>query len=292
MESMTGFGKGVSIGENFQILCQIKSLNHRFLDISLKVPKRYQALEERIRRKLAEVFIRGKLELSIRILGFTKDRGRIIFDQEMVMDLKERLESLKKKLSLAGDITLADLLQFKDWILTEEREEDIEQLWEEIEEALERAIGDLKRARLEEGERLKILLKDLLGRLKELAWRLTLLKEETRRENIQRMQERVEKLMKELRITLDENRFYQEIAFLIERIDFTEELERFKIHLGTMENLLEEPNSGKKLDFLCQELYREINTLASKAQSAKVSSLAVEAKDIIEKMREQVQNIL
>ncbi|MCS7150399.1 MAG: YicC family protein [Caldimicrobium sp.] len=292
MESMTGFGKGVSVGENFQILCQIKSLNHRFLDISLKIPKRYQALEERIRRKLGEVFIRGKLELSIKILGFTKDRGRIIFDQEMVRDLKERLDSLKKGLSLTGDITLADLLHFKDWILIEEREEDVEQLWEEIKEALEKAIGDLKRARLEEGERLKVLLKDLVEKLKELASRLTPLKEETRRENLQRMQERVEKLMKELRITLDDNRLYQEIAFLIERMDFTEELDRFKIHLETMENLLEELNSGKKLDFLCQELYREINTLASKAQSAKVSSLAVEAKDIIEKMREQVQNIL
>ncbi|MCS7198867.1 MAG: YicC family protein [Caldimicrobium sp.] len=292
MESMTGFGKGVISRDNFQIHCYIKSLNHRYLDITCKLPKRYQLLEERIRKKLGETFIRGKIELTLRVFGLSRERREIFFDLELVRNLKENLERLKKELSLKGKISLGDLLQFRDWVSFEDKEEELESLWEEVKPVLEIALSDLKRARLEEGKRIERLLKEDLQKLKWIAQELKALKEDTRRENFQRTLERVRQLLMELDLKLEEGRIYQEIAFLLEKMDFTEELDRFQIHLDNMERLLEEPATGKKLDFLCQEMYREINTLAYKAQSAKVSTLVIQAKDLIEKIREQVQNVV
>lgn len=292
MESMTGFGQGVTLRESFQVLCQIRSVNHRFLEISLKLPKRYTSIEERIRRHLADAFTRGKLELTLKVTGFVGEKKVILFDLEMVKALKENLENLKRELSLPGEITLAELLEFRDWVLFGEKEEDTERLWEEVAQAIEGAISDLKRARLLEGAKLKERLREYLLELGKLSKHLEDLKEEVRQENMAKFRERLERLLKEFQVSLDEGRFYQEVAILLDRMDFSEELERFKIHLQHMEKLLEEENSGKKLDFLCQELHREINTLSNKAQSAKISGLAVEIKDLIEKIREQVQNVV
>lgn len=292
MESMTGFGRAIFQGKTYQIMCQAKSLNHRFLEITLKLPKRYALLEEKIRKVIAETFQRGKIEVQIRVLGLIEEEREILFDLELAKNLKRELEKLKETLSIPGEITLSEILTFKEITLLSEKEEDLEALWKEIELPLKEALRDLKEARLKEGLKLKEKIYELLKELEMVVSEIDEKREKMREENIEKMRGRVETLLKELGFTLDEGRLYQEIAFLLERMDITEEVERLKIHLRHAFSLLEEKECGKKLDFLCQEMLREINTLSNKAQSAEISLLAVKGKDLIEKIREQVQNVV
>lgn len=292
MESMTGFGRSIFQGDEFQIHCQAKSVNHRYLEVSLKIPRRYSSLEERIRKRVLELFERGKIEIQIKIYGFPKEVKDIAFDLELAKKIKYNLENLKASLNLAGEITLAEVLSFREIVLLEEKEDDLESLWFELEPALEGALGELKKARLKEGSLLKARIENFLEEIISVAEKIETLKEKVSKENLKKMKERIERNLTEFSGQFDEVRFYQEVALFLDRLDFTEELDRFKVHLQEMKNLLEEKASGKRLDFLCQELYREINTLSNKAQSAEVSRLAVTAKDLIEKIREQVQNVV
>lgn len=292
MESMTGFGRAIYQNDDFQIIVQAKSVNHRFLDITLRLPKRYSSLEERIRKRVTELFSRGKIEISIRILGLAKEKREIFFDLELAKKLKENLLHLKETLLLPGEITLSEILTFREITLFEEKEEDLEFLWNEVEPALETSLKDLKEGRLREGALLKEKIKDFLSQLKSIVLKIEELKEKIKTENIQKMKERVTHLLKELGSELDEGRLYQEIAFLLDRLDITEEIDRLKVHIENALKVIDEPSCGKKLDFLCQEMHREITTLSNKAQSAEISLLAVSAKDLVEKIREQVQNVV
>ncbi|MGC9016670.1 MAG: YicC/YloC family endoribonuclease [Caldimicrobium sp.] len=292
MESMTGFGRGIFQNENFQIIAQAKSVNHRFLEISLKLPKRYSSLEDRIRRRVAELFQRGKIEVSVKILGLAREKREILFDLELAKKLKENLLTLKETLSLPGEMTLSDILIFREITLFEEKEEDLDLLWREIEPALEASLKELKEVRLREGAFLKEKIRDFLLELKGLTQNIEELKEKVKRDNISKMKVRVETLLRDFGGNLDESRLYQEIAFLLDRMDITEEIDRLKVHLENALKVIEEPSCGKKLDFLCQEMHREITTLSNKAQSAEISLLAVSFKEVVEKIREQVQNVV
>ncbi len=293
MESMTGFGKGFLTRDTYTLFVLTKSLNHRYLEISLKLPKRYSFLEERIRKRIAEVLQRGKIEVQIKLYGFPKERKKMVLDIESARKIKENLEILKKELNLKGSLKLEDLLLFKEnFLLEEEGEEDLEALWEEVEPALDIALRELKASRLREGELIKERIKEFFKELFTLTDKIEKLKEKIKKENIRKMKERVQDFIKTLSGTLDEGRLYQEIAFFLEKTDFTEELDRFKFHLKNAWDLIEAPSNGKKLDFLCQELYREINTLSNKAQNSEISQFSITIKDLIEKIREQVQNIV
>ncbi len=292
MESMTGFGRAYHQLENFQIFCLAKSINHRYLEISLKLPRRYILLEERMRRKVAQFFERGKIEILLKIYGLSPQGREVLFDLELAQKLRDNLKVLSEHLGLTSEITLGEILQFREIVLIEEREEDLEVLWEEVNPALEEALQDLKNSRLLEGSSLKEKISEYLSSIHSKLTEIATLKEKIKEENIKKMQERVSKLLKEFQGRLDETRLYQEISILLDKIDFSEELDRFTIHLNTAFHLLSTPNPGKKLDFLCQELMREITTLSNKAQSAEISLRAVEIKELVEKIREQVQNIV
>lgn len=292
MESMTGFGRAYHQLENFQIFCLAKSINHRYLEISLKLPRRYILLEERMRRKVAQFFERGKIEILLKIYGLSPQGREVLFDLELAQKLRDNLKVLSEHLGLTSEITLGEILQFREIVLIEEREEDLEVLWEEVNPALEEALQDLKNSRLLEGSSLKEKISEYLSSIHSKLTEIATLKEKIKEENIKKMQERVSKLLKEFQGRLDETRLYQEISILLDKIDFSEELDRLTIHLNTAFNLLSTPNPGKKLDFLCQELMREITTLSNKAQSAEISLRAVEIKELVEKIREQVQNIV
>ncbi len=181
MESMTGFGRGIYQNGNFQIISQAKSLNHRFLEITLKLPKRYSPLEERIRRRVAELFQRGKIEISIRILGFTKEKRDILFDLELAKKLKENLLNLKETLLLPGEITLSEILAFREITLFEEKEEEVELLWKEVEPALEASLKGLKESRLKEGALLKEKIKNFLQELKLLTEKIEEIKKKNQK---------------------------------------------------------------------------------------------------------------
>ncbi len=292
MESMTGFGKGVFQAENYTITVYAKSLNHRYLDISLRLPKRYTFLEERIRKFVSENFKRGKIEIQIKVRGVELGEKEIFLDTALARKLKTALIHLKFELGFEDPLTFSDFLRFKDYLIFEEKEEELEKLWEEIYPALSEALKELKESRKKEGENLKEILKDYLEILKDEVSKIENLREKIREENKEKLRQRVERLFKEFELNdIDENRFYQELVYLFNRIDFSEELDRLKTHIKHFENTLNGEACGKKLDFLCQEMFREINTLSNKAQSSKISLIAVNIKELIEKLREQIQNV-
>ncbi len=291
MESMTGFGKGVNQNEKFIISVYAKSVNSKYLDIILKLPKRYILLEEKIKKFVAQNFKRGKIEIQIKYTGNVEPK-EIFIDLETAKNLKALLNYLKKELGFEEPLTYSDFLRFRDFLTFEEKEEEIDKLWEEIYPALNKALEELKNSRLREGEFLKEILKKHLEELKNEVFKIEALKEKILEENQKKLKKRIEKILKDWEIKdLEENRFYQELVYFLEKFDFTEELDRLKTHFYHFELIMQEDNNGKKLDFLCQEMFREINTLSNKAYSSEISLIVVEIKNLIEKLREQIQNI-
>jgi uncharacterized protein (TIGR00255 family) len=292
MESMTGFGKGVFQSDNYTITVYAKSLNSKYLDISLKLPKRYTFLEERIRKFVSQEFKRGKIEIQVKCVGTDLSQKEILIDIELARNLKTSLTRLKSELGFEDPLTFSDFLKFREYLLLEEKEEELDKLWEEIYPPLNEALKALKASRLKEGENLKNVLKIYLEKLKDETLQIEKLKEKAIKDSKEKLKGRIDKLFKEFNLReIDENRFYQELVYLLDKIDFTEELDRLKIHIFHFENTMEEEDCGKKLDFICQEMFREINTLSNKAQSSEISIIAVKIKEIIEILREQIQNI-
>lgn len=292
MESMTGFGKGKAQVEGLTITVYAKSLNSKYLDIALKLPKKYTFLEERIRKFIGEFFSRGKIEVQIRCTGIRTTGKDIFLDLETAKNLKQSLELLRKELGFEEPVSFSDFIRFREYLMVEEKEEELDKLWEEVYPALKEALEDLKNSRKKEGEHLKGILVRYTEALEKEIGFIETIKPKVIEENRHRLKERIEKLAQELGLSLiDENRLYQELVFLLDKLDFTEELDRLKTHLKHFRETLDEGGAGKKLDFLCQEMFREINTLSNKAQSSEVSKRAVNVKDLIEKLREHIQNI-
>lgn len=292
MESMTGFGKASFQIEGLKVTVYIKSVNSKYLDLSLKLPKRYTFLEERIRKTVVERLSRGKVEIQIKHTGLPLEGREVFLDLQTALNLKEALENLRKTLGFSEGLTFSDFLRFREYLMLEDKEEELDKLWEEVYPPLKEALEQLKTARLKEGAYLKEVLKSHLECLKKEVDKIEVLMPQVTKENLEKLKNRLQKLAEEVKIKeLDENRFYQEMVYLLDKMDFTEELNRLKVHLKHFEETLEEDFPGKKLDFLCQEMFREVNTLSNKAQSSEVSLIAVRIKDLIEKLREQVQNI-
>ncbi|HEA84358.1 MAG TPA: YicC family protein [Thermodesulfobacterium geofontis] len=292
MESMTGFGKGVSQTGNYTITVYAKSLNHRYLDISLRIPKRYTFLEEKIRKFVSQNFKRGKIDIQIKYTGTELDEKEISVDISLARKLKKALIRLKFELGFEDPLTFSDFLKFRDYLVLEEKEEELEKLWEEVFPALNNALKELKDSRVKEGSSLKNILEDYLKVLTNEVSQIEKLKEKIIEEKKEKLKTKIEELLKEFNIKeTDENRFYQELVYLLDKLDFSEELDRLKSHILHFKNAMEEEYCGKKLDFICQEMFREINTLSHKAQSSEISLIAVKIKDLIEKLREQIQSI-
>jgi len=292
VESMTGFGKGIFQGEGFTLTVYANSINHRYLDVHLKLPRRYQLLEEKVRKTVAEYIGRGRVDIWVKFSGISPVSREVLLDIELAKRLKKGLEEMREALGFEEPLSLSDFVRFRDYLYLEEPEEDLSALWEELEPALRSALEELKTARLREGklleEHIEFYLKELEGVSKEIE----ALREKVKEKHILRFKDRVSSLLKEFGSQVDEVRIYQEIALLLDRFDFAEEIDRLKSHIVHFKEISKEPACGKRLDFICQEMFREVNTLSNKAQDPEVSKHAVKAKDLIEKLREQVQNIV
>ncbi len=290
MKSMTGFGRGEYLGEGFSLQVEVKALNHRFMEIICRLPRRYQILEERLRREIQKRFHRGRFEVQVRLLGTPPETARVFVDRGLLSQYLTHLRLLAAEFGLAGELSVSDLLRLKEIFVLSEDQPETEALWAELKPALEEALANLSEMRLREGAYLKEALKAHLRDLDGLLARIAELKEGHFREAYRRLEERLTKLLGDQ--GLDPLRLHQEAAILADRLDFTEELDRLQSHRRHFEKIMEEPGPhGRKLDFLCQEMFREINTLSNKAASAEISHLAVEVKAVIEKLREQVQNL-
>ena len=289
MQSMTGYGRGRAERDGRVISVELKSVNHRFLDLSLRMPKNLGFLEEAARRLLSGRLGRGHVDVFVNYENRREDAKSLSIDTAKAMALCGAGRELGAALGLAQSLTAADLLRFPDVVTLRENEEDSAALGALFEEAMDGALSQLIAMRAREGETLR---RDVLekaeaieGLRQKIASRAPGVVEQYR----QKLRERLTDL---LQGRLDEARFATEVAIFADRASIDEELVRLLSHLEQILKLCgEEEPVGRRLDFLVQELNREFNTIGSKAMDAEITRQVVSGKNEIEKLREQVQNI-
>jgi len=290
IKSMTGYGRGQWSGENKQVEAEIRSFNHRYLDVSVRLPRKLNPLEGQVRNLSKQRVARGRLEVAVQMEDTSSEEQRFELDLSLARDLHLSLKSLKENLNLPGEIGLDTLTNFRDIFVRKEVEIDLEKEWVSLQTALESALTNLEQMRQNEGLNLRA---DFLNRLKnveDLTGRIAEKGPLALNAARDRLAERVAELSGGIEI--DPSRIAQEVAFLAERSDISEELVRIKSHLGQFREMLDRQEPmGRKMEFLLQEFNREANTIGSKANDAGISYLTVEIKSELEKMREQVQNV-
>lgn len=289
IRSMTGYGRGSSSGFGITASVELRSVNHRYADFVLRIPRELYSLEDRIRRLLQERIGRGRIEAAVTLEQTTPVSREICVNQEMAASYYSAMRQLSEKLSLPLDIGIGHLLQLPEVVKLAGGLFDEERSWANLEEALREALDHLVRQREREGESL---LADLLERHRkvgEYLGKISELAPAAREEHRLRMESRLKEILLEC---FDENRVLMECAILVERMAINEELVRLASHLRAFEEALAATRPvGRKLDFIAQEMLREINTIGSKAADSRLAGLVVEIKSELEKMREQIQNI-
>lgn len=286
-KSMTGWGKGdFSIGAD-QFTIEMKALNNRFIDISLRSPERFSSMENRIRDEIKKRFSRGSF--SLHVYAVSSEAPPLKLNLQMAKLYIDAMEELKKEFGLEGRLDAASLVKFKDIFTFERRGPVTESDWEPLKDALQCAFGQLEDWRIKEGAALNA---DLVSRLEALEGQLFTVEARIPR-MLEAYRERLRSEMEKILLErIDDSRILLEAAIFAEKTDTAEEATRLKSHLEMFRKILgsEEP-VGKKLDFLCQEIGREINTIGSKANDIKITQTVVEMKGELEKIREQVQNL-
>ena len=288
--SMTSFGRGERTLGTTAWIVEIRSVNHRYLDVSCKLPRKYAPLEERIRKEVGVFYSRGHIDVMLSVVSSGAESLNLSVNLELARQYHESLCALSSTLGLAPPADLAMVAGFKDVITVAEAEEDLEAVWPVIREAVVEALANGLAMREREGATLKA---DLLGRLAALSATADTVEAQapelvSKKEKA--LKERLDNLLKG--VDIDPARLAQEVAVMADKADVTEELVRLRSHCRQFSHFLDldEP-VGRRLDFLMQEFLREINTMASKINDAGVAHLAVELKNEVEKMREQVQNL-
>jgi len=288
--SMTGYGAAVLRGDALQASVQIRSVNHRFLELSLHMPRRLQALEPELKRLVQSRVQRGKLDLSISARFEAGEPELVQAAEPLVTGVVRVLRELKRAHALEGDVSVSDVARFPNAIEVQEAVAAEGPDPQPLLALAERAIEDLVGQRNAEGAQLARVLGDCLDRVRDGVTRLVALSAETKAARQQALAERLKEVVAGL--GLDEGRLHQEVVRVVERADVAEELARLTSHVELCRATLERGGPcGKRLDFLSQELMREANTIGSKAAAAPMIHEVVGLKGEIERFREQVQNV-
>ena len=284
--SMTGFARHERSGPFGTLVCEIRSVNHRYLDATLRLPDSCRALETELRQSLARDLKRGKVDCTLQQRSPQADTVSLDIDQAALDRLVARLRQLNASLGQSAQVDPIELLRWPG--VLRETENNTEQLQQAVRELFTRTLADLAGARAREGARLAALIETRCASLAEMVTGLRTRLPEAQARIGQRFTERV----LELKAQVDPDRIEQEIALLLQRFDVAEELDRLTGHIEeTRRTLAGTEPAGRRLDFLMQEFNREANTLSSKSQDLETTRTAVEMKVLIEQMREQVQNI-
>ena len=288
--SMTGFGRSESYEDGLEILVEVRSLNHRFLDIEIRTPKNIQVFEHEIKELIRSRVSRGRVNATITVKGAQKAGIGLAVDKQLAGVYLGLLNELKAGLGLEDPVRLEQLLGFPDIITAEATEEVASDIWNPIKATLELALEDLQKMRIREGVEIE---RDLSYRVRKVTGRIEQIEERTAKkskEEFARLRDRVQEIASA--DVLDDQRVEMEVALLAEKMDVTEECIRFKSHNTVfLEFLGSEASEGRKLNFLLQEMHREANTIGAKASDAQISHWVVEIKEEVEKLREQIQNI-
>lgn len=290
IQSMTGFGRGEVTAGGRQITVEIKSINHRYCEVQVKLPKKYNALEDKLRQYLTGALSRGKIDLFIKTEDREGSSQEMRIDKGLALKYHNEIRDLAASLSIPMNLGVAELIALPGIMAIEDATEEMDEVWQALQSSLEKALNHLIAMRQAEGARIAADFFQRLSYLEELRGQLLAFAPAVVENYRQRLTTRISELLGQQ--PLDENRLVQEIAMFADRASVDEELVRLDSHFRQFRELLDSGQPvGRKLDFLCQEMNREINTVGSKANDLAMTKIVVEVKSELEKLREQVQNI-
>lgn len=290
IKSMTGFGRCEVSDENRKITVEMKSVNHRYLDVNIKMPKKLNFFEASIRNLLKEYIQRGKVDLFITFEDTSENNINITYHKEVASEYMKYLKEMAEQFGLDNDIRVSSLSRYPEVFTLDDVEIDEEGIWKLLEKALHGAAKGFIDTRIKEGEHLR---EDLIQKLDGMLEIVDFIKErspEIIEEYKNRLRVKVQEMLGDTKV--DENRVLTEVTIFADKVCVDEEMVRLKSHIESTKNtLLEGGSIGRKLDFLAQEMNREANTILSKANDLTISNKGIELKTEIEKVREQIQNI-
>ncbi|RMG57329.1 MAG: YicC family protein [Deltaproteobacteria bacterium] len=296
LRSMTGFGRAEETNGEVDVVVEVKTLNHRFLEANVRLPGVFTLFELDVREVLKEYFQRGKVDVYVSVVPREKKWVTLRVNENVLHQYMEIGRRIGEEFGLEGEMTVRDVLSLRDVVEAEETRGEVEGLRDVVLSCVHRACREVVDMREREGKNLRKILRSILKKLRTLSSQLKTEAESNLDEKVERLRKRVKSLIQKLNLNegeLDESRVMMEVALLLDRFDVTEEIGRISSHLDQVERLLRTRRGpvGRKIDFLIQELNREFNTLGSKSQNSRISSLVVEGKALLEQMREQVQNV-
>ncbi|MBP3926506.1 MAG: YicC family protein [Clostridium sp.] len=290
LKSMTGFGRCELTTEEYKISVEMKAVNHRYLDLSIKMPKKFNYFESGIRTLLKKYIQRGKVDLFITYEDYTEGRMALKYNSSLASEYMGHFRQMAEEFQIPCDVTVTSLARFPEVFAMEQEPDDEEQMWKILEEAVSGAAEKFVETRLREGEHLK---NDLLCKLDYMIGLVDRIEERSPKiveEYRVKLTEKVKELLENA--SIDEGRIAAEVTIFADKICTDEETVRLRSHIeATKAELTAGGSVGRKLDFIAQEMNREANTILSKANDLEVSDLAIALKTEIEKVREQIQNI-
>lgn len=290
IKSMTGFGRCETADEKCKITVEMKSVNHRYLDVSIKMPKKLNFFEAAIRSELKNYMQRGKVDIFITFEDYSENNVCIKYNKDIAEEYMKYLSQMAQDFHLENDVRISGLSRYPEVFTMEEAVLDEEEIWKGLQQTIRGAAEAFVETRKTEGENLK---KDLTDKLDGMLQHVAFIEErspEIIAQYRQKLREKVEELLMDTKI--EESRLATEVTIFADKVCVDEELVRLRSHVEATRKALEEGGGiGRKLDFIAQEMNREANTILSKASDLEVSNRAIELKTEIEKVREQIQNI-
>lgn len=290
IKSMTGFGRCEFTDEKRKFTVELKSVNHRYLDVNIKMPKKLNFFESSIRALLKEYIERGKVDVYITYEDYTEDNYALKYNSALATQYLDYLNRMAEEFGLENDIRVSNLSRYPDVLVMEEQDVDEKELWDGLERALRGACEQFVASRIKEGENLKVDLIDKLDHMISyidfIEKRSPLIMEEYRK----RLEDKIKEILGDRQ--MDDGRIATEVTIYADKVCVDEETVRLRSHINTTKDtLLEGGSIGRKLDFIAQEMNREANTILSKANNIQISDTGINLKTSIEKVREQIQNI-
>ena len=290
IKSMTGFGRCEFTDEKRKFTVELKSVNHRYLDVNIKMPKKLNFFESSIRALLKEYIERGKVDVYITYEDYTEDNYALKYNSALAAQYLDYLNRMAEEFGLENDIRVSNLSRYPDVLVMEEQDVDEKELWDGLERALRGACEQFVASRIKEGENLKVDLIDKLDHMISyidfIEKRSPLIMEEYRK----RLEDKIKEILGDRQ--MDDGRIATEVTIYADKVCVDEETVRLRSHINTTKDtLLEGGSIGRKLDFIAQEMTREANTILSKANNIEISDTGINLKTSIEKVREQIQNI-
>lgn len=290
IRSMTGYGRSQQLRGGRDITVELRSVNHRYFEYSSRIPRSCNFLDDRLKKLVQGTASRGKVDVSLTVNAVEGTSAEVVINHALAAEYLTALRTLGQELEVTDDITLSALSRFSDIFTVRKAEEDEDQLWADVEAVAKEALDRFVEMRMLEGEKLR---EDILGRLLLIEDCVSAIEErspQTVTEYRARLTAKLQEVLQST--TLDEQRIITEVAILGEKLAVDEETVRLRSHIDQLRTILKLPEAvGRKLDFLMQEMNREINTIGSKAQDVAIARVVVDVKSELEKIREQIQNI-